>query len=160
MAGINRSASVNVKGLNELRRELKKLDQADSSEWRKALSKVNYDVARLVVGKAKPRMAGLPGPGSRSSASLTASKSGVAARLAFGGARAPFAEGVEFGSARNIPRRTARGTVRGWNQFQAWRGNGPDAGYALFPTIRESTEEIVEMYGDAIDEVMQAAFPD
>lgn len=50
--------------------------------------------------------------------------------------------------------------VRGWNQFRPWRGNSTGAGYFLFPTIRESTAEIVDMYGDAIEQIARKAFPD
>lgn len=157
---VNRAASSNVQGLSDLRRELKKLDDADSAEWRKALGKLNFEVASFVVGKAKPRMSALPGPGHQSAASLVASKSAVSARVALGGARAPFAEGVEFGAGQNVERQTARRVLKGWNQFQPWRGNDANAGYALFPTIRNSTEEIVDKYGDAMERLLAAAFPD
>lgn len=42
--------------------------------------------------------------------------------------------GAEFGGGR-------RPTTR---QFPPWRGKGEDAGYMLFPTIRERTEELFE----------------
>lgn len=157
---INRAGSHRVVGLNELRRELKRLDDEDSTEWRKELARVNHDVAEFVVSKARPAMVGLGGMGARAAATLSASRSGVASRLSLGGPKAPFAEGVEFGAISGVPRRTARGTVEGWNQFKAWRGSGSDAGYALFPAMRDNEDQIIEMYGDAVDRLMARAFPD
>lgn len=157
---INRSGSIRVRGLNELRAELRRLDSEDSTEWRKELGRVNHEVAEFVVDRAGPRMRALGPMGARAAATLSASRSGVSARLMLGGASAPFAEGVEFGAISNIPRQTVRGTVRGWNQFKPWRGSGSDAGYALFPAMRENEDQIIEMYGDAVDRLMARAFPD
>lgn len=50
--------------------------------------------------------------------------------------------------------------IRGWNQFLEWRGNREGAGYALFPTMRQNMQEIVDFYGDELDKVMREAFPD
>lgn len=50
--------------------------------------------------------------------------------------------------------------IRGWNQFLEWRGNKTGAGYALFPTVRERIDEIVDLYGDELDKIAEAAFPD
>lgn len=45
------------------------------------------------------------------------------------------------------------GRVRGWNQFREWRGNKEGAGYALFPAIRASADDITEHYAKAMDEL-------
>lgn len=50
--------------------------------------------------------------------------------------------------------------IRGWNQFQKWRGNKTGAGYFLFPTIRERYEEIGEIYMDELDRITKQVFPD
>ncbi len=52
------------------------------------------------------------------------------------------------------------GRVRGWNQFKPWKGNGANAGYALYPAIRSKIGEVVETYGDAIEKITKKAFPD
>lgn len=52
------------------------------------------------------------------------------------------------------------GRVRGWNQFQPWKGNGQNAGYALYPAIREKMPAVVESYGNAIEKLTKRAFPD
>ena len=206
---IQRSGSIQVDGLNELRRALKKLDDENSTEWRKELAAANFKVADFVVQQARPEMASLGGMGARAAATMTASRSGVSARLSPGGAKAPFAEGVEFGAHRNKRRiikntggrativrsgedidvvtgrveaqsieTQARGTalkrlrgqgvtavkavrvIEGWNQFRSWKGNGPTAGYALYPTMRAHETETIEIYGQAVDQIMTDAFPD
>lgn len=53
--------------------------------------------------------------------------------------------------------RTAAGavkTIRGWNQFKPWRGNGDDAGYFLWPAIRQSRDQLLTSYADAIDRLI------
>lgn len=44
--------------------------------------------------------------------------------------------GGEFGSAHHP-------------QFNPWRGNKDGAGYALWPTVRDERDEIMDRYGDA-----------
>jgi hypothetical protein len=50
--------------------------------------------------------------------------------------------------------------VRGWNQFLPWRGIGPNAGYGVYPAIRESQDTIVEIYVDEVGSITRRAFPD
>lgn len=55
----------------------------------------------------------------------------------------PYILGAEFGGGR-------RPTTR---QFPPWRGKGDEAGYMLYPTIREETEEgseFMESYGQIV----------
>jgi hypothetical protein len=41
------------------------------------------------------------------------------------------------------------GKMTGWNQFQPWRRGG----YFLFPAIAKSSDEIVAVFGDAVEQV-------
>lgn len=150
-------AGVKVEGLDDLRRELRKLDDAGLMA---ELKDVNYQVAQSVIGPAQSKAASIGRMEARAAATLTASKAAAAARVNFGGARAPFAGGAEFGAGQDRPRSTARGTVSGWNQFNPWRGNDGGAGYFLYPTIRERMPDIVEQYGDGIERITSKAFPD
>ena len=50
--------------------------------------------------------------------------------------------------------------MRGWNQFLPWRGIGENAGYAIFPTIRDNQENIRKMYEDEVGSITRRAFPD
>lgn len=148
---------VRVRGLNELRRELAKLDNAGLID---ELKDTNFEVAESIIGPARSRAAGVGAMEARAAATLKASRAAAKARLLFGGGAAPFAGGAEFGANRNVPRGTSRGSVLGWNQFNPWRGSGGGAGYFLYPTIRDRTPDIVEMYGDAIEQITARAFPD
>lgn len=148
---------VRVKGLDELRRELKKLDDAGLIT---ELKDANMEAAESIIGPAQSSAARIGRMEARAAATLKASKTASVARLIFGGASAPFAGGAEYGANRNRARQTARGTVMGWNQFNPHRGGGENAGYFLWPTIRERTDDIIEMYGDSIERITAKAFPD
>jgi hypothetical protein len=149
-------AKVNVRGLDDLRRELKKLDEAGLID---GLKDVNQSVAALVVGWAQSR-ASTPLE-KKAAATLKASRTQARAQVTFGGAKSQFAEGAEFGATRDLLRTTPGGrSVLGWNQFKDWRGNKEDAGYFLFPAIRAHEEEIAEQYLDGIEKLASKAFPD
>ena len=49
---------------------------------------------------------------------------------------------------------------KGWNHFRHWRGVGPDAGYAIYPTIRSNQVLIMHMYEAEVDKIVRDAFPD
>lgn len=70
---------------------------------------------------------------------------------AFGVDAATYAGGRRAG--QNI-------VMRGWNQFLPWRGIGENAGYAIFPTIRNNQENIRQMYEDEVGSITRRAFPD
>lgn len=146
---------VEVRGLRDFRKELKKLND---KELEKDLKDVNQDVAKLVIrraqGNADSRME------NRAAQTLRASRSQAAAQVVLDSRKFGGVLGAEFGAQRNKPRTTSRGTVLGWNQFKEWRGSGQTAGYFFFPAIRESEDEVVEMYGDGMDKLTKKAFPD
>ena len=147
-------AATKVVGLAEFRRELKKLDEPHLVNQ---LKDVNYAVASLVVSSAKAHAS--TRMESAAAESLRPSRSGARAQVT-GGAGIEFFGGAEFGAAQDQIRNTARGAVTGWNQFQPWRGSGSGAGYFLYPAIRDETEHIVDMYGDALEKIASQAFPD
>lgn len=150
-------AAVRVVGLDEFRRELRRLQ---STELLDGLKDANYDVASKVVVWAQARAGGIGAMQARAAATLRPSRAQARAQVAGGGAKAPFFAGAEFGAGRNKVRTTRRGQVQGWNQFREWRGNGADAGYFLFPAIRDHNTEIVNIYADAVEKLSQRAFPD
>lgn len=156
MAAIGKGG-VKVQGLDELRRELRKLDDAGLTT---ELKDVNYDVAKSVIGPAQSAAAAIGRMEAAAAATLTAARAAKGARVNFGGARAPFASGAEFGAGRDTQRTRASGTYVGFRQFSPWRGNDGGAGYFLYPTIRDLTPAIVEMYGDALEKITARAFPD
>lgn len=155
MPSINGSG-VQVKGLNDFRREVKKL--ADSGALINELKDVNFQVASLVVSKAQGHAS--TKMEIAAAATLKAGRQAARAVVTGGSAGVPFFGGAEFGAAQNQLRNTSRGAVTGWNQFKAWRGSGAGAGYFLYPAIRDETDKIVDMYGDAMEKIAGKAFPD
>lgn len=150
---------VEVEGLREFRRELKRLDHPQLTN---DLKDVNVRVAELVRVAAVARSRGQGAMASRAADTLRAARQAARAALILGNTRTPFALGAEFGSGRNKLRMLPNeGTARlGWNQFKPWRGSGQGAGYFLYPAIREKETEAVEMFGDEITKLAQRAFPD
>lgn len=191
--------AIRVEGLDEFRKELRKLDDAALIE---ELKDANSEVADVIVRGAQSRAS--TRMERRAADTLKARRNQRQAEVSLGNSKVPFALGAEFGSkhnelrtveARDIITRnfrseivgtkvvldkngksknravrkrvrlddTVRSTrqrkIRGWNQFKLWRGAGENAGYFLFPTIREEGDQMVEVYGNAIDRLMSKAFP-
>lgn len=140
---VSSGMGVQVQGLTELRNALKEV----GPESAKAMVKVGREVARDVVSEAKGRAQALGGVAAKAAPSLRASAGAKSAGVGLGGPSAPWAPGAEFGGGR-------RPTTR---QFQPWRGNGPGAGYFVYPTIRDNEEQIVESYYDGLADVLREA---
>lgn len=121
--------------MRDLRKDLKELgDLETSNELRDALN----EAAQLVVDESRANASTRM---EQSMASrLKASKGMASAAVSIGGK--PYDLGAEFGAKR-------------WPQFKEWRGNGMDAGYVVFPTIRAEEERIVDKFGEAIDRVLE-----
>ena len=134
------SATVRVEGLDELRRALKKAQDVE------ALGKVkaaNRAAGELVVKAAQRRAPGVSRMAASAATTLRASNSAGKASVRIGSNAKPYALGAEFGSVR-------------YRQFKPWRGSGAGAGYFLWPAIRDKTPEIVELYGDAIEDALRS----
>jgi hypothetical protein len=213
MAVVRGADTINVTGLTELRREIRKVRDAGGADGTQQLKDLNYKVADLVVGKAQGKASSVSPMAAKASKSMEASRSGVSARVNAGGAKYPFFGGAEFGANSNVRRlikntggratavrknesltkvrsrvesqtlaydryggsSTVRKRARkdygatavkvtgvrvGWNQFKRWLGNGEGAGYFLFPTVRANVDEIMEIYGDGMKDILRDVFPD
>lgn len=69
---------------------------------------------------------------------------------------------VVMGGTKRLPGRTGKGQTVGdvmWGaefgarrhrQFRPWRGSGQGAGYFLWPTVRDQSDETIERYGEAL----------
>lgn len=136
-----RSGAVQVEGLAELSRALKQLEDIES---RREIRMANKTAADYVAGHARDRAYSLGSTAGHVAPSIKASAGYQSAGVAFGGSGFPMAMGAEFGGQR---RKTTQ-------QFEPWRGSDSDAGYFLYPTIRERADEIVEPYKDAIQELL------
>lgn len=157
MARTKLDVAVEVEGLKPFVKELKALGDADlSAEFKDA----NVAVADLIVERARARAAGEGRQAKAAAKTLRAVKSKVRAEVVMGGTKAPWVFGAEFGAQQDKPRARTSGTYRGFNQFKPWRGSGENAGYFLYPAIRASTDDVVDLYGERLDELVSKAFPD
>lgn len=140
--------AIAVEGFNELRRELKKLDEQLPRE----LGQANKRIASSIVvplAQRKARGRSNPKPGSAVINSIRALGSQSRVQVAMGGERVPQGIGHEFGSVNyhQFPKRSPR----------QGRGN---RGYFFYPAVRESIPEIRDAYGDMLDALTERAFPE
>lgn len=161
------SDGVYVKGLNEFRRELNKVQKQGGSDGRALLKSANFKVATYVNTKAKQRASTIGPMQAKAASTMKAGRAQSKATIT-GGTSIQFFYGAEFGSKRNIMRRERRpagwagaGPWRGYNQFLPWKQPGSGrAGYFLFPTMRAESTAIVDMYATELDGIMRDVFPD
>lgn len=161
MARARRSAeTINVEGLNEFRRELRKIESDGGADGIALLKEANYRVASMVVSKAQGRAGGVGPQQARAASTLRAGRQQARATVT-GGVRMPFFFGAEFGSYSGFPRQRGSRSYVGFNQFLPWKrpGNG-NTGYFLYPTMRAESRNIIEMYGDELENITKQAFPD
>ncbi len=139
------SAGIRVEGLRDLRAELRRADAL----WPRELGRANKEIVEeLIVPGAKERMARVrPRAGHAVIDSIRGSAASTRAQVLAGGARVPHYFGKEFGSIR-------------YKQFPPWRGNKGEAGYAIWPTIREKREEFIGRYLQMLRRLTDRAFPD
>lgn len=141
MPRIKASGSVGVKvtGLNELNRALRDMG---GREFQKELKEAGAEVAGEVASGARGRALALGGVAAKTAPSIRAAAGFTSAGVGFGGSGYPFAMGAEFGSVR-------------FKQFKPWRGNGSDAGYFVYESIRDNADMIGQRYLDAVDDVLR-----
>lgn len=154
-------ATVNVKGLDQFRRELRKIEQQGGADGISLLKEANVRVANYVIAKAQARAAGVGRMQHKAALSMRAGRQQARATIIGGGARMPYFFGAEFGAYPNVLRTRNNRQFQGFNQFERWKQPGAGrTGYFLFPTMRDETRRIIEMYGDELDQIAQQAFPD
>jgi len=147
---------IRVEGVKELRKQLLAMDK----QWASRFKDANAKAAEIVVSAARARAPRVGRMAAKAAQTLRVARTQTAAAVRFGGSRAPFALGAEFGAVRGASRSTSRGPRRGWNQFQPHRGGGMSAGYFLYPAIRENQPEIIDTFLAEIDAITRDAFPE
>lgn len=135
-----RNGTIQVEGLRDLERELKTMDKALRTELRL----VNKSVAAYVATDAAAAARTLGSTPAHVAPSIKPTAGTGFAGVAGGGPRYPMFAGAEFGAKQ-------------YHQFKTWRGNGDDAGYFLFPTIRRDEPEIVRKYEAGLDGFLHKA---
>jgi hypothetical protein len=160
MARARRSEeTVRVKGLDDFRRELRRLGDEAGPDGLSLLKEANHKIASMVISKAQARAGGVGPMQSRAAATLKAGRAQARATIT-GGARVPFFFGAEFGSYPNFPRTRGGRTYLGFNQFKPHKRSGSGStGYFLYPTMKAESRNIIEMYGKELDRIAKKAFP-
>lgn len=129
---------IEVLGLNAFRRELKKAED----QFPKAINNINNEVAEIVADAARNRALSQGSTLAKAAPSIRALKGAAKAQVRMGGASYPYAMGAEWGSIR-------------YKQFPL----PVPGGRSVYPTIKEKRAEVMNRYGDLIDEVSKEAFP-
>jgi hypothetical protein len=135
-----KTGAIQVEGLAELNRALKKVEGGTPN----ALRETNKKVAEKVAQSARSNASGLGGVAAHVAPSLRATAGATSAGVSGGGAAFPMFGGAEFGALR-------------YPQFKPWRGSGSDAGYFLFPAIRDEAPHIEDEYREALEDLIRKA---
>jgi hypothetical protein len=135
-----KTGAVQVDGLVELNRALKVM----GGDLPKELRAANKAVATFVTADAKSAAESLGGVAALVAPSIKASAGATSAGVAFGGPAYPMAGGAEFGAYQ-------------YPQFHPWRGNGPGAGYFVYPAIRQDVDRIETEYHNALEHLIAKA---
>jgi hypothetical protein len=152
---------INDKQLKALRTELRRL-KPDSPEWARRFGQVNKTGGTVIVEDAQRRASGLGRQQSRAARAIKASSGqmGIRIRLA-GGSSVPTALAAFLGQNQRsgwyARRRYKHSAGR---QFQPWVGNswepgGPGGPLAINPAIRANLDDVLDMWGDAVEDLMQ-----
>lgn len=138
-----RSGTVQVHGLPELSKALKAIGPDAQKELREASKRV----ATFVANDARAAAYSIGGVAAHVAPSIKPVGGVSGAGVALGGASYPMAGGAEFGSLR-------------FKQFKPWRGSSSDAGYFVYPAIRQDADRIQTEFTDAVDDIIKRRFPE
>ena len=140
----NRSGSIKVRGLKELRDELKTLE--DPKEFESELKDVHYRIAKMVETQAGPKLGRIKGEmGAMAENTLAARKSVTGAQISLGGGDVPWAAGVEFGAKQNL-RRIVKNTRR-YRGVTLQNGSGRNIREGGRATIVRDEEDLDQVLG-------------
>lgn len=134
------ATGVRVDGIAELHRALKRLDP----ELEKELKRANKSIAQFVADDARAAAYSLGGVAAKVAPSVKANAGSGWAGISLGGSAYPMAGGAEFGAYQ-------------YHQFKPWRGNNSDAGYFMYPAIRQDADRIETEWKDAADAAIRKA---
>lgn len=151
-----RTGDIQVRGLKELNKALKDLPD----DLHKELPRINREAAGIAADQGRSNALALGGVAAKTAPSIKLVGGARSAGVGFGGVAYPWAGGAEFGAGQNIIRTRKSGTYLGYNQFEPWKGNGPTAGYFIYPAIREKNDEIVRTYEEGLEGILKQLFPD
>jgi hypothetical protein len=137
-----------------LQRDLRKIDKTLPRSLRVA----HKQIAESVATEGKRTATALGGVARKAAPAIKPRAEQRRARVLLDGVRYPYALGAEFGGGKyKKGNPTARGGYT--SQFKPWRGNGSGAGYFLWPTIRQMSQEITKTYDQVVTDAIAAGPP-
>ena len=150
---------VKVEGLRELQAELKASDPKLARE----LTKAHRQVAMTVLVMAREELASQPVPkADEAAAGMVVAAGQRSASIVHKGDN-PFVRAVEFGTSwHKVFGRWVEASKMKRRVYRPWAGNGDEAGYALYPVLRQflPSAKFEDIYHDAIDQAYARAFPE
>jgi hypothetical protein len=156
---------IRIDGLPEFRRALK----AIGPDWPKELRKVHRRIAVEGVARSRAAAGAMGGQQARFAGGISARATQTKASVGvLGGGKNPGAKGAFFGAKRRTGwyARQRYLDTAGAAQFLPWVGNTwaaavPGQGpYAINPALAAYIPQIVEEYGEMIDDLTRRAFPE
>ena len=131
------SATVHIDGYRSLVRDLATL----APDAEQAVKAMNVRISDRIIASAQARASAAGRQATRAAGQLRAFKSARAGGVNLRATRAvPYAMGAEFGARRP--------------QLPPWRGSGTNAGYFLWPAIREA--DVLQQYSDELADLVAA----
>jgi hypothetical protein len=149
---------VTVSGLDELSRELRKVDP----RLNKQLQRANKDISTDLANKSQAAVSGLTDAGGRGARGIRPRAGAKKATIALLGSNA-FVRAAVFGAEVHWvfgrPMAAADMSRRAW---QPWIGDDwtPEEGlYGISPVIKSAIPDILDTYGDRVMDALAGAFP-
>ena len=133
---------IEVRGLKELRRELKAVD----AQWPKALQKVNKAIAEEVAEGTRAVFSSMGGSAPKVASTVKALAQQTRAQ-------------VKVGGGNSIGGQVAMGNLWGSQRFKQFPSPAA-SGYALYPTLKGLRPDIEDRYLDLLGDLLARAFPD
>ncbi len=147
-------AEIEVQGMRQFRRELKKLGNKGLTD---ALKDEHQKVAQDVVDQAQRNATKWHSRALEYAASSYRAARTVNGAVVRGGSAAiPWAGAAEFGAEHNVTRYRRTGSYVGYNQFMT----PLKGGFTIYPAIWDLEEQISRTYISGIDRALRDAFPD
>ncbi len=137
---------VRLVGWKEFANDLRRSDPRIRRELRSA----NREIANEVRADARANARSHSRQYAKAATGIQSRAFPDAAQIALNPRGRPWIFGAEFGALQ-------------YRQFLPWTGNqftSDSVGYAVFPTIRDSEDEIADTYGDRMMQAMREAFPE
>jgi hypothetical protein len=141
---VARRTGVEVRGLDQFRKELRQLEKSFGKE----LGQVNKRAAEVVATAARAKALATGGVAAKAAPDIKTAAQQRAAKLVLDATRHGYAIGAFTGSRR-------------FRQFPPWQGPEIEEGkgYAVGPAIVEKEDEFLDVYGNALEDLARRAFP-